>query len=104
MSFRVDKTKQAIFDLIEASTWIAQDDVDAALRFLWAAEDAFRLLCENPKVGTLRALRSSRGKGLRSWPIHGFVKYHIYYRPIRQGIKVIRIVHGARDDVRMNPD
>ena len=104
MTFRVDKTKQAIFDLIEASAYIARDNIDAAFRFLSAAEEAFRMLAENPKIGPIRALQSARGKGLRSWPIHGFTNYHIYYRSIEDGIKVVRVVHGARDDVRMNPE
>lgn len=103
MNFRVDKSSQAIFDLIEASNYIAQDNIDAAFRFLSAAQDAFRLLAENPGVGTKRKLRSTSNV-MRSWPIHGFTAWHIYYRPIKDGIKVIRIVHGARDDVQMNSE
>ncbi len=31
------------------------------------------------------------------WPIPGFKKYLIFYRPIRNGIEVGRVLHGAMD-------
>jgi plasmid stabilization system protein ParE len=35
--------------------------------------------------------------GLRIWPIHGFPNHLILYRIIEDGIRVLRVVHGAQD-------
>jgi toxin ParE1/3/4 len=35
--------------------------------------------------------------GIRLWRIRGFERYLIFYRPIPDGIEVIRVLHGARD-------
>jgi toxin ParE1/3/4 len=34
---------------------------------------------------------------LRAWPILRFFNYVIYYRPVPDGIEVVRILHAARD-------
>jgi len=31
------------------------------------------------------------------WPIKGFKNYLIFYRPIEQGVEIVRVLHGARD-------
>jgi toxin ParE1/3/4 len=35
--------------------------------------------------------------GLRMWPIPGFKRYLNFYRPRRNGIEVVRVLHGAMD-------
>jgi toxin ParE1/3/4 len=39
--------------------------------------------------------------GLRAWPIPRFQNCVIYYRPIRDGIEVVRVLHGAQDVERI---
>jgi toxin ParE1/3/4 len=34
---------------------------------------------------------------VRVWPIKGFDKYRIYYRPLGDRIEILRILHAARD-------
>ena len=34
---------------------------------------------------------------MRSFPVKRYRNYLIFYRPSRDGIEVIRILHGARD-------
>jgi toxin ParE1/3/4 len=34
--------------------------------------------------------------GIRLWRIRGFERYLILYRPIPDGIEVIRVLHAAR--------
>jgi toxin ParE1/3/4 len=34
---------------------------------------------------------------LRSFPVSRFRAYQVFYRPIRGGIEVLRVLHGARD-------
>ena len=48
---QASKKLKAKYDLRELSEYIAQDSLDAALRFLDAAEEAFALLLEMPEIG-----------------------------------------------------
>ena len=38
-----------------------------------------------------------RLEGLRVWRIQGFEKHLIFYRPVADGIEIVRVLHGARD-------
>jgi toxin ParE1/3/4 len=35
--------------------------------------------------------------GVRYWPVRGFRHYIIFYRAVRRGIEVIRVLHAAQD-------
>lgn len=91
------KTPQAKIDLVSVAGHIAEDSLDAALRFLDAAELAFRRLADRPEMGTVCHFRSAQAARIREWSIKGFQNYLIFYRPIDEGIEVIRVLHGARD-------
>jgi toxin ParE1/3/4 len=35
---------------------------------------------------------------VRVYPLpHGYCSYLVFYRPVAEGIEVIRVLHGARD-------
>ena len=97
MAAKITKTPQAREDLLELADYIAQHNLDAALRFLDAAEVAFELLAGMRELGMLCRFQSPQAAGLRVWPIRGFENYLVFYRPTDQGIDVIRVIHGARD-------
>lgn len=88
---------RAKHDLIEQALYIARQDPDAADRFLNALEQAFDTLANMPEMGALRHLDNPALEGIRMWPIKGFEKHLIFYRPIDGGIEVIRILNAARD-------
>jgi toxin ParE1/3/4 len=77
-------------DIDEIWDYIARDSVRNANRFVDQIERRFGLLADNPRLGVLR---DDLRPGLRRFA-HG--RYLIYYRPIRGGIEVIRVVHAAR--------
>lgn len=97
MSHKIIKTPQAQLDLLELADFIAQDSLNAAQRFLKAAEAAFQLLAETPEMGTCCQFQDPQAAGVRVWSIRGFENYLVFYRPIEAGIDVIRVIHGARD-------
>jgi toxin ParE1/3/4 len=78
-------------DLDEIWLFIAQDDPDAADRFIRTILSRFPTLASMPYIGRHREELSAR---LRSFPVGNYV---IFYRPIDDGIEVARILHGARD-------
>lgn len=88
---RVVVRPRADHDLFEIASYIARDDPAAADRLIDATEDKFRLLATSPKLGRPRTELARR---LRSLP---FGSYVIFYRPINDGIEVVRILHGKRD-------
>jgi toxin ParE1/3/4 len=88
---------QVLIDLAEQADFIAQDSLDAALRFLDAAETTFQFIAENPKIGRLCDFKRQEASRLRRWRIRGFENYLVFYRPTEIGIDVVRVLHGARD-------
>lgn len=97
MTRRIERSPHVWRDLEEIADHIAQDSLDSALRFYDAAEAAFNKLAEMPGMGATRTFRNSRLGGVRMWPIPHFENWLIFYRPIDQGIEVLRVVHAARD-------
>jgi toxin ParE1/3/4 len=94
---RVVKRPEALNDLEEIQVAIGRNSMMAAERFLIAAERAFELLASMPELGGRSESAHPILSKLRIWPIHRFRKYLILYRPLANGIEVVRVVHGARD-------
>jgi len=69
---------------------IARDSLVKADRFIDRIEQRFELLATNPRLGVAR---DDLRPGLRGFR---HASYLIYYRLIRGGIEVARVVHGAR--------
>jgi toxin ParE1/3/4 len=63
--------------------FIAQDNPDAADRFVEAAHETFQTLAAHPDLGRRRRFRSPRLHNIRSWRIAGFENYLIFYRGAR---------------------
>ncbi len=73
------------------------DNIEAAYRFLRAAEEAFRDLERMPFMGSPREFQDSTLTGIRMWRVKGFPKHLLFYRPIKDGVEIIRVLHSARD-------
>jgi toxin ParE1/3/4 len=84
-------------DLAGLAQHIARDNVEAALRFLEAAELAFQKLAEMPGMAGVWESPNPRLAGIRVWSIRKFENYLIFYRPIQEGIELIRVLHGSRN-------
>ncbi|HXB70923.1 MAG TPA: type II toxin-antitoxin system RelE/ParE family toxin [Candidatus Acidoferrales bacterium] len=62
-----------------------------------AAEQAAKSLAQMPEIGIPGKVRRGKYAGVRIWPVPGFDKYLIVYRPIKEGVQVERVVHAAQD-------
>ena len=87
---RVVRTPQANEDVLTIWEYIADDNVEAADRLLRKIGDLFQYLAENPFMGHEH---EEYHPGLRSFPLGN---YSIFYHPIKDGIEVYRVLHGAR--------
>jgi toxin ParE1/3/4 len=87
----VHRSAQSEEDLIEIWLYIAQDNLAAADRVLDDIEHRFIMLADNPQMGRYRP---DIAPELRYF-ISG--KYLILYRIVKDGVQIVRVVHGARD-------
>jgi len=92
---------QALRDIEGIARHIAEDNLDAALRFYDAAEAAFLRLAEMPGVGVVRFPKHPRLADVRMWPVPGFEKCLVFYQQNQDTVEVVRVLHAARDIERM---
>jgi toxin ParE1/3/4 len=85
------KRPRALLDLAEIWSSVAEDSVTNADRFATQIDKTFRLLAGRPGIGRVRP---ELYPDLRSFVIG---KYVVFYVPLKNGIDVIRVLHGARD-------
>jgi toxin ParE1/3/4 len=89
---RIVRSSESKADVQEIACYIAQDNLDAALRFFNSVDEKLKLLAAFPGAGTAR---DELALGLRSFPVGSYL---ILYEQIKgDGIKVVRILHGARN-------
>jgi toxin ParE1/3/4 len=88
---RVTKTARAEQDLEEIWFYVALDDVAAADALLDDFDNSCLLLATQPKMGRAREELANE---LRSFPVG---RYVFFYRPLADGVEIVRVLHGARD-------
>ena len=84
-------------DIVETADYIAHDSLDAALRFLDAAENTFDQLTMMPELGACCGFKRADALETRVWPISGFRNYLVFYRVHHARLEIIRVLHGAQD-------
>ncbi len=89
----VKLTPLAEEDLFEIWYFIAVEKQSRlnADRFIDKMDKEFYKLAKTPRMGTERSIYVP---DLRGWP---FGEYVIFYRPISEGVEVIRIIHAKRE-------
>ena len=86
-------TPAAREDLQQVHDYIAQFDNDNALHFVERIAERFSLLSDYPYLGVARP---RFGADIRSLVVPNS-DYIIFYRPIDDGVEVLRVVHGSQD-------
>jgi toxin ParE1/3/4 len=83
-------------DLRQIADYIARANPSAALAWFDEIRAVCDLLAAHPEIG--QRVRTRRSGKLRR---HVAGTYAIYYQPVPEGIAVVRILHGARDQPRL---
>jgi toxin ParE1/3/4 len=78
-------------DMEEIGLYIANDNVDTALRFVSFIEEKCQRIADTPNIGRARY---NLAPSLRSFPVDGYL---VLYKPLDDGIAVVRVVHSSRD-------
>ncbi len=90
-------------DILRQFAWYLDErgSPKAARRFLDAVESAIDRISGNPGIGAPKFFKNPMLKGLRSWPVPGFSAVGVYNSFSDEGIRVIRVLHGKRDVLRL---
>jgi len=88
---KVYRRHRAADDLLEIWLTLSSDGVRRADAYLDKIEQQLKRCAEHPRMGRSR---DELAAGLRSLIVYPYV---VFYRPIDEGIDVIRVLHGARD-------
>jgi toxin ParE1/3/4 len=89
-------------DLPGIYAYIARDNPAAAEKVLEAIEGTFLQLTQQPLSGMLFRTRNSRLAGIRMLPVTGFENYLVFYRADAFSVRLLYVVHGARDLPRLS--
>ena len=88
---RILRTERAEVDLIEILVFLRSRAPMLADRFESDFEEKTRLLAQFPLMGRDRSDLAPQLRGSLVKP------YVILYRPLDDGIEIIRVIHGSRD-------
>lgn len=94
---RIKRTPKAKQDLLEHVLYLARINPDIAERFIEASETAFEKLAQMPRKGQRQEFKSPDLADTRRWFVPGFEQYLIFYRPIKGGIEILRVLHGRQN-------
>lgn len=90
---RIERVRRAWDDLLEIHRYIAVEKVNpaAADRLLRRIDEVLENLARHPEIG--QSL-DRFNPGLRAFPVGNYI---LFYRPISDGVRLIRVLHGARE-------
>ena len=89
-------------DLDNQALYLAKRaSADVGHRFLIAAHKTFSLLAMQPDMGWHPHLKHPSLTSLRAFRISGFDRMLVLYRPMTDGVEIIRVIYGSRDIERL---
>ena len=88
-------TPQALSDLLDIWSFIAQENLRAADRVEETILGACDFLADSPFAGRIR--KELTPLPVRFWVVQPYSNYLIVYDPEKKPLQVIRILHGAQD-------
>ena len=91
----IDPNAEAELDSFAAR--MAEENLEAALRFYDEFDSLCQRLAEVPRLGTARTFASARD--VRMTVLRHFTNVLVYYRvvDVEQRVEILRVIHGARD-------
>jgi toxin ParE1/3/4 len=97
MKYRLQVSNEAVADVENLARYIFERNQSAAYRFCDAIDVSLSTLVQHPRSGALYAMQLKPIEGLRKYTVPAFPNYLIFYQIDEQNVRVIRVLHGARD-------
>jgi toxin ParE1/3/4 len=82
-------------DLDDQAEYLMATGFETPMRFLEAVEETFALLAKRPFAGVRTEHLPNSGLVTRFLPVNGFEKHLVFYRPLADGIDVLRVIREA---------
>jgi plasmid stabilization system protein ParE len=94
----------AIRDIAAHSEYIAENNLNSALRFLDAVDATVQMLCQFPEAGGAVPTSRRDAKGLRAKLVNGFGNYVVLYFVNDENVDIARVIRGGTeiDQVALN--
>jgi len=97
MMARVYLRPRAEMDIDEQYLYLGRQSSDLAKRFIQQVELTATALLESPHLGTRYSSMHDRITDILVFKIRRFPNHLVFYRPVEDGIEVVRLLHCARD-------
>ena len=97
MTRRLVITVDAARELAEVAAWIHAENPEAGLRLLDAFRGVKERLLHLPESAPLFRHPKAVALNLRVLRVPGFPSHLIFYRVLEEEVRVLHVVHGARD-------
>lgn len=81
-------------------SFISKDAVESAGRVIDAVIETFALLVREPNAGVLYRTENPNLHGVKMMPVTRYRNYLIFYRTMAECVRILYVVHGARNLVR----
>jgi toxin ParE1/3/4 len=95
MKLPVEESEFILCDMLDIVRRIRPHNPAAAVRFVEAFKSSVDLLSRMPDIG--RARPDLGAPETRSWRVIGFHKHLIFYEALPNRVRLLRVLHGARD-------
>lgn len=95
--FPIRRRAKAQVEILAHVEHIAESDLDAALRFVDAAEGALDHLSAHPEMGSPYQTENARLGSIRKWVLPRFPNYVLFYHFNGDAVHLLHLFHGAQD-------
>jgi len=95
MKLPVEESDFIPCDILDIVRRIRPHNPAAAVRFVEAFKASVDLLARMPDIGRVRPDLGT--PETRSWRVKGFRKHLIFYETLPDRMRLLRVLHGARD-------
>jgi len=97
MTKRIIIRPKASQDLDDHFAYIAENNLEAALRLFDSARTTIAQIAKMPGIGSPYPVENPRLQGLRKWAVKDFRRYLIFYFERDDAIEVVRILYATQD-------
>ncbi len=97
MTLSIERSIESKRDVEEIFVYIGIDNIEIATKFLVAVEDCYRLISEQPRIGSPLRFENTRLDGVRVWQIPKFENYLIVYLVRDETIKILHVLNSRRN-------
>jgi toxin ParE1/3/4 len=95
---RLEISEAAANDILEQADWYAiRADEQLAVRWERAVTATVLHVLDYPHAAPIATFKNPKLSEIRRIPVEDFPRHQVFYRVTETAIKIVRVLHGARD-------